>query len=86
MRTKTKTVVAKLEMPNGKFTCNDQETANTLSDYFSTVFEKEPDKPLPVFEERPVTQHLKNIDIAEKDVEKVLRPKQNICVVPITWF
>ena len=71
-KTKTKTVVAKLEMPNGKFTCNDQETANTLNDYFSTVFEKEPDEPLPVFEERPVTKHLENIDIAEKDVEKVL--------------
>ena len=65
-------MVAKLEMPNGKFTFNGQETANTLNDYFSTVFEKEPDEPLPVFEERPVTQHLENIDIAEKHVEKVL--------------
>ena len=59
-------------MPNGKFTSNDQETANTLNDYFLTVFEKESDELLPVFEERPVTQHLENIDIAEKDVEKAL--------------
>ena len=41
-KTKTKSVVSKLD---GKLTSNDQETPNTLNDYFSTIFEIEPDEP-----------------------------------------
>ena len=72
MTTKTKSVVSKLEMPHGKLTANDQETTNTLNDYFSTDFEIEPDEPLPEFEDRLYVQPLEHTFIAGKDVEKVL--------------
>ena len=49
-KTKTKSIVTKLEMPNGNLMTTDQETADTLNNYFSTVFEVEPDEPLPGFE------------------------------------
>ena len=51
-KSKTKTTVSKLQMENGALSTNDQETAKTLNDYFTTVFEREPDGPLPVFPER----------------------------------
>lgn len=65
-------MVSKLELPNGKLTYNNQNTANTQNDYFSIVFEIEPDEPLPLFEERPVIQHPEDTDTEAKDVEKVL--------------
>ena len=43
----TKSKVTKLEMPDGKLSSTDQETANVLNDYFSTVFEVEPDESVP---------------------------------------
>ena len=59
-------------MPDGKLTSTDLETANTLNDYFSTVFEIEPDKPLPDFEDRPFLQPLQDILITNTAVEKAL--------------
>ena len=50
-KTKTKSIVTKLEMPDEKLSSTDQETANVLNDYFSTVFEVEPDEPIPEFEQ-----------------------------------
>ena len=71
-KTKSKSVVSELEMPDGKLTSNDRETANTLNDYFSTVIEIETDEPLPEFEDRSHVQPLEHAIITEKDVEKVL--------------
>ena len=48
-KAKTKSVVSKLEMPDGNLTSRDHETANTLNNYFSPVFEIEPNEPLPDF-------------------------------------
>ena len=71
-KTKTKSVVSKLEMPNGELSSNDQETANTLNEYFSTVFEIEPDDPLPNFEDRPFHYITDNLIINENNVEKAV--------------
>ena len=49
-KTKTKSIVTKLEMPDGNLTSTGREIADTLNDYFSTVFEVEPDEPLPDFD------------------------------------
>ena len=65
-KTKTKSVVSKLEMPDGKLTSNNQETANTLNDYFSTVFKIEPDEPLPEFEDRPYVQPLSSLEMTSR--------------------
>ena len=59
-------------MPDGKLSSTDQETANVLNDYFSTVFEVEPDEPLPEFEDTTFIQPLEHISITEREVEKVL--------------
>ena len=37
----------KLQIANGNLSTNYQETARTLNNYFTTVFEKEPDGSLP---------------------------------------
>ena len=71
-KTKTKSVVSKLEMPNGELSSSDQETANTLNEYFSTVFEIEPDDPLPNFEDRPFHYITDNLIINENNVEKAV--------------
>ena len=57
-------------MPVINLTLNDQETANTLNDYFSTVFEIEPDQPLPDFEDWLFNQSLEHIVITDNDVKK----------------
>ena len=71
-KTKTKSIVTKLEMPNGNLTTTDQETADTVNNYFSTVFEVEPDEPLPEFENRTFAQPLEDISITNSIVDKVL--------------
>ena len=71
-KTKTKSIVTKLEMPNGNLTTTDQETADTLNNYFSTVFEVEPDEPLPQFENHTFAQPLEDISITNTIVDKVL--------------
>ena len=59
-------------MPNGNLTSTDQETVNTLNEYFSTVFEVEPDGPRPSFENRPFRYQTDNMEVTENDVEKSL--------------
>lgn len=71
-KSKTKTTVSKLQTGGGALSTNDQETANTLNNYFSTVFEQEPHGPLPPFDERPYQQPLENIEITENAVERVI--------------
>ena len=71
-KSKTKTTVSKLQMENGALSTNDQETAKTLNDYFTTVFEREPDGPLPVFPERNYQDILQTTEITETKVEKAI--------------
>ena len=71
-KTKTKSIVTKLAMPNGNLTTTDQETADTLNNYCSTVFEVVPDEPLPEFENRTFAQPLEDITITNTIVDEVL--------------
>ena len=49
-----------------------EDNLDTLNNYFSTVFEVEPDEPLPEFENRTFTQPLEDISIINSIVDKVL--------------
>ena len=53
-------------MPNGNLTSSDQETANTLNEYFSSVFTNENDTNIPNFEDRNFNENLDEILITEK--------------------
>ena len=77
-KSKPKSVVSKLEMPDGNLTSSVQETANTLNNYFATVFEIEPNEPLPDFVDLDFAEPLEyiNINITDKNVEKVLVPQK----------
>ena len=59
-------------MPDRKLPSTDQETENTLNDYFSTVFEVKPNEPLPEFEDRTFIQPLEHISITEREFENVV--------------
>ena len=59
-------------MPNRELSSSDQETANTLNEYFSTVFEIAPNDPLPNFEDRPFHYITDNLIITENNVEKAV--------------
>ena len=59
-------------MSDRNLTSRDQETANTLNNYFSTVFEIEPEEPLSDFVDRNFAELLEYINIMDKDVEKIL--------------
>ena len=71
-KSKTKSTVSKLQMNNGALSTTDQETATTLNSYFTTVFEKEPDGPLPVFQNRVYQEALLTTEISEIKVEKAI--------------
>ncbi|MCG8047037.1 MAG: reverse transcriptase domain-containing protein [Candidatus Thiodiazotropha endolucinida] len=71
-KTKTKSTVNKLQTENGSLSLSDQETATTLNDYFTTVFEKEPEGPLPDFPFRGYHQLLTTTEITETKIEKIL--------------
>ena len=59
-------------MSNGELSSSDQETDNTLNEYFSTVFEIEPNDPLPNFEDKPFHYITDNLIITENYVEKAV--------------
>ena len=61
-------------MDGGSLSTSDQETARTLSNYFTTVFAREPDGSLPPFNERNYNQVLENIsiEISESRIGKVI--------------
>ena len=74
---KTKTGIPDLETktPNGskKVTTNDQEKADTLQDYFSSVFTTETIDDLPPFNYRKFNNELKDITFTEDMVKKKLQ-------------
>ena len=69
-QSKTKSVVSKLQMLNGELSSTSQETANTLNDYFTSVFKKENLDNLPNFEDRTFSQTVETIQITEDLVNK----------------
>ena len=71
-KTKTKSVLNKLEMPNGEYTSTNQEVANILNNYFASVFEIESDEELPVFPQRNFISELNNINITDNDIEQAI--------------
>ena len=59
-------------MPNGVLTSNGQETANTLNEYFSSVFTIEHETNIPYFEDRNFNIILDEITITEKKIEDAI--------------
>ena len=72
-QTKTKTVVSKLQMPNGELSSTSQETANTLNNYFASVFKKENLDNIPNFDDRPFNQTIETVNITKELVEKAIK-------------
>ena len=50
-KSETKSSVSKLLMSNEKLTSSDQETANSLNEYFASAFTKEKENNIPEFED-----------------------------------
>ncbi len=59
--------------PNSKITCNDQEKAEVLSDFFSTVFTDEPVGVVPTLPERQCIHEMDVLTFTEEEVEKRLK-------------
>ena len=72
-QSKTKSVVSKLQMPNGEITTTSQETANTLNDYFASVFRKENLDNIPNFEDREFNRIVETVTITEELVDKAIK-------------
>ena len=60
-------------MQNGELSSTSQETANTLNNYFASVFKKENLDNIPNFEDRPFTHTVENVNITEELVEKAIK-------------
>lgn len=72
-KTKTKSGISALEKQDGSLTTSDQETAETLNNYFTTVFVNEEIEVIPHMESRQPTTPLTNINITEELVDKAIR-------------
>ena len=74
-KTKTKPGVPNLNKSENKddVTTNDQEKANVLLDFFSSVFTQEPNTEIPELPERNHTSKLESIEINEEIVNKKLK-------------
>ena len=71
-QTKTKSVVPKLQMSNGELSSTCQETADSLNDYFASVFIVEDRDNIPTFEDREFTQSIDIINISEELAEEAI--------------
>ena len=69
---KTKKSVSQLLSSDGTLTSSDQETANTLNEYFSSVFSNENTNTIPDFNDRNFNHELDQIVITEKKVEEII--------------
>jgi hypothetical protein len=76
-KTKTKSVLNKMEMPSGDYTSTNQEVADILNNYFSSVFEIEGNEELPDFPHRNFDSELNNILISDKDIEQAIDKIKN---------
>ena len=70
---KTKKLVSQLLSSDGTLTSSDQETANTLNEYFSCVFSNENTNTIPEFNNINFNHELDQIVITEKKVEEIIR-------------
>lgn len=59
-------------MSNGEVSTTPQETANTLNDYFASVFKVENHDNIPNFEDRGFTQVVETVTISEELVAKAI--------------
>ena len=66
LKSKTKPAVSKLRNTQGELTSNDQETANTLNDYFANIFVKENDQNIPPFQILNFNEPLDQIIVTRK--------------------
>ena len=71
-KTKTLTKVSKLETTDGSLTEKDEETANVLNQYFSSVFEEEGSTDHLEFPERQLGEPLVDVEINESKVMTVI--------------
>ena len=69
---KTKKSVSQLLSSDGTLTSSDQETANTLNEYVSSVFSNENTNTIPDFNDRNFNHELDQIVITEKKVEEII--------------
>ena len=66
--------VAQMERVNGDLTKSDEETANVLNDFFTSVYTKEPDEVLPEFEDKlDEIGHVTDVNITEEKVRSKLK-------------
>lgn len=73
-KTKTLTKVSKLETTDGSLTEKDEETANVLNQYFSSVFEEEGPTDQLEIPERQFGEPLVDVEINESKVMTVINP------------
>ena len=57
--------VNKLQNDEGNLTQSNHETANILNNFFASVFQKEGDRELPMFEKQNYIEPLENVTITE---------------------
>lgn len=69
---KTRATVAELENDNGEVTKDDNEAAEVLNKFFSTVFTVEDKAKLPTGEERSISSLLEDITFTQQDVKHIL--------------
>ena len=72
-QSKTKSVVSKLQMSIGEITPTSQETANTLNDYFTSVFRLENLYNIPNFKDREFNRIVETVTITEELVDKAIK-------------
>ena len=71
-QSKTKSVVSKLQMPNGELSSTYQEIANTLNDYFASLVKVADLDNITSFEAREFTQRTETVNISKELVEKTM--------------
>lgn len=71
-KTKTKSTVSQITNSEGELSKSDQETADILNNFFTSVFEAEGDGPIPEFEQRHYENELSDIMITEEIIDKLI--------------
>ncbi len=71
-KTKTKSVINKLESGEGELTKNDQETANVLNNYFASVFTKENTENIPQIKSKETIPAISHIEITNEKIIKAI--------------
>ncbi|XP_021355124.1 uncharacterized protein LOC110451433 [Mizuhopecten yessoensis] len=72
-KTKVKSSIGRIQKPNGEFTIDNKDTADTLNNFFASVFVKDQDTPLPPLPRRNFHEPFVDIDIIEDSVIKAIK-------------